>query len=124
VTAFVAGQVLTAEALNAAFGATAPLVSPILSGTPTAPTASPGTNNTQLATTAFVHAAAGVPATFAFSQPVAASSWTITHGLATFPSVVVVDTAGNLIEGDVFYTSASVVTLTFSAPFAGQAYLI
>ncbi len=34
----------------------APLASPVLTGTPTAPTASEGTNTTQLATTAFAHA--------------------------------------------------------------------
>lgn len=36
----------------------APLVSPVLTGTPTAPTATKGTNNTQIATTAFVQEAA------------------------------------------------------------------
>ena len=35
----------------------APLDSPALTGTPSAPTASPGTNTTQLATTAFIQAA-------------------------------------------------------------------
>ncbi len=35
----------------------APLASPALTGTPTAPTAAAGTNTTQVATTAFVHAA-------------------------------------------------------------------
>lgn len=35
----------------------APLVSPAFTGTPTAPTATPGTNNTQIATTAYVDAA-------------------------------------------------------------------
>jgi hypothetical protein len=38
----------------------APLASPAFTGTPTAPTAAPGTNTTQLATTAFVVANAGV----------------------------------------------------------------
>lgn len=37
----------------------APLASPALTGTPTAPTAAPGTNTTQLATTAFVASLAG-----------------------------------------------------------------
>jgi len=40
-----------------ALGLKAPLASPALTGTPTAPTAAPGTNNTQLATTAFVGSA-------------------------------------------------------------------
>jgi hypothetical protein len=34
----------------------APLISPVFTGTPTAPTAAPGTNTTQIATTAFVEA--------------------------------------------------------------------
>lgn len=40
-----------------ALAAKAPLASPALTGTPTAPTAAAGTNNTQIATTAFVKAA-------------------------------------------------------------------
>ncbi|NIJ18475.1 hypothetical protein FHS95_000144 [Sphingomonas naasensis] len=42
--------------LAAALALKAPLASPALTGTPTAPTAAPGTNSTQLATTAFVAA--------------------------------------------------------------------
>ena len=45
--------------LQTALDAKAPLASPALSGTPTAPTAAAGTNTTQLATTAFVAAAMG-----------------------------------------------------------------
>lgn len=45
--------------LQTALDAKAPLASPVLSGTPTAPTAAAGTNTTQLATTAFVAAAIG-----------------------------------------------------------------
>ena len=43
-------------ALDDAVDLKAPLASPALTGTPTAPTATPGTNTTQLATTAFVAA--------------------------------------------------------------------
>ena len=43
--------------LDTALAAKAPLASPALTGTPTAPTAVAGTNSTQLATTAFVAAA-------------------------------------------------------------------
>jgi hypothetical protein len=45
--------------LQTALDAKAPLASPALSGTPTAPTAAAGTNTTQIATTAFVAAAIG-----------------------------------------------------------------
>ena len=43
--------------LTGAINARAPLASPALTGTPTAPTASAGTNTTQVATTAFVNTA-------------------------------------------------------------------
>ena len=45
--------------LQAALDAKAPLASPALTGSPTAPTATAGTNTTQIATTAFVAAAIG-----------------------------------------------------------------
>lgn len=45
------------DGLAAALALLAPLLSPALTGTPTAPTASPGTNSTQIATTGFVAAA-------------------------------------------------------------------
>jgi hypothetical protein len=47
------------DGLQAALDARAPLVSPALSGVPTAPTATTGTNTVQLATTAFVQQAIG-----------------------------------------------------------------
>lgn len=48
------------KAINTALGAKAPLASPALTGTPTAPTAAAGTNTTQIATTAFVNSAVKV----------------------------------------------------------------
>lgn len=45
------------SALQTQLNAKAPLASPALTGTPTAPTAAPGTNTTQISTTAFVQAA-------------------------------------------------------------------
>lgn len=47
----------TVTGLQAALDAKAPLASPALTGTPTAPTATAGTNTTQIASTAFVQAA-------------------------------------------------------------------
>ncbi len=58
-----AGLDTTHQPLADALALKAPLASPALTGTPTAPTAGPGTNTTQLATTAFVTAAiAAAPA--------------------------------------------------------------
>lgn len=45
------------KVINTALAAKAPLASPALTGTPTAPTAAAGTNTTQIATTAFVKSA-------------------------------------------------------------------
>lgn len=45
------------KVINTALGLKAPLASPALTGTPTAPTAAAGTNTTQIATTAFVTSA-------------------------------------------------------------------
>ena len=54
--------------LTTDLAAKAPLVSPALTGTPTAPTATVGTNTTQIATTAFVLANAGSSAEPTFAQ--------------------------------------------------------
>ena len=52
-----ANNVYRCDYINTAMGSKAPLASPALTGTPTAPTAATSTNTTQIATTAFVHAA-------------------------------------------------------------------
>lgn len=65
------------DGLQAVVDSKAPLESPDLTGTPTAPTATSGTDTTQIATTAFVMAAlssAGGGATVSDSAPVSPSS--------------------------------------------------
>lgn len=56
-------------------------------------------------------------------QAVASTSWVITHGLGFRPNVAVVDSTGREIIPEIDYTSPTVVTLTFSAAVAGEAYL-
>lgn len=63
------------------------------------------------------------PPTFIFEQGVASDEWTITHNLDNYPSVTVVDSAGSVVIGDVFYVSNAQIILEFDAPFAGKAYL-
>ncbi|MCE2835483.1 MAG: hypothetical protein LW834_00545, partial [Cyanobium sp. 49614_E6] len=60
----------------------APLASPALTGTPTAPTAAAGTNTTQLATTAFVHAATPDASTTVKGLAQLADAGAITAGTA------------------------------------------
>ena len=56
-----AGLSFSGGTLGVAGAGFAPLASPALTGTPTAPTAAPGTNTTQIATTAYVLAAGFAP---------------------------------------------------------------
>ena len=61
--------------------------------------------------------------TFIFTQGVAATTWNITHNLGKFPSITVIDTGNTVVTGEYNYTSDKNVILTFSAAFAGKAYL-
>jgi hypothetical protein len=66
--------------LAASLAGFAPLASPALTGTPTAPTAAAGTTTTQLATTAFVQAANGLTGASAFhntTQSLPTATWTV-----------------------------------------------
>jgi len=58
-----------------------------------------------------------------FVQGTAQATWVIDHALAFQPNVAIVDSAGDQVEGAVTYTSATRVTVQFSAAFAGTAYL-
>lgn len=62
----------------------APLASPTFTGTPAAPTAAPGTNTTQLATTAFVQAAAGGGGNYVnITASLTPTNCTVTSGVCT-----------------------------------------
>ena len=65
-----------------AIGLKAPLSSPALTGTPTAPTASVGTNTTQIATTEFVQVANPTGAVIAFAGSSAPTNWLLCYGQA------------------------------------------
>ena len=59
---------------------------------------------------------------FVFTQAAASSTWVVNHNLNKYCSVAVVDTAGTTIYGGIEYDSLNQVTITFSAPFSGQAF--
>ena len=61
--------------------------------------------------------------TFIFDQGVPATTWDITHNLGKFPSITVIDTGDTVVTGEYTYTNNNNVVLTFSAAFAGKAYL-
>lgn len=60
---------------------------------------------------------------YVHTQTVASSTWNITHPLGGRPSVTVVDTAETVVIGDVAYNSDTSVTVSFTSPFSGYAYL-
>lgn len=76
----------------------------------------------------FTLSSQGTP-TFIFTQGVPATSWgngvpaVVTHNLGKFPSITVIDNADTVVTGEYTYIDNNNVRLTFSAPFAGKAYL-
>jgi len=62
-------------------------------------------------------------ASFTFSQPTPATTWTIQHNMGKFPSITVIDSANSVVIGHYEYIDNNNVTLNFSAAFAGKAYL-
>ena len=61
--------------------------------------------------------------TFIFNQAIPSATWTINHMLDKFPSITVVSTSDQVVIGDAAYTSTTQVVITFTAGFAGKAYL-
>ena len=70
----------------------------------------------------FTLASQGSP-TFIFTQGAPATTWNILHNLGKFPSITVIDTGDTVVTGQYEYKDNNNVTLTFSAAFAGKAYL-
>lgn len=65
----------------------------------------------------------GSDASFVFAQTLASAVWQVQHNLAKYPAVTVVDSSGHEVIGDVVHNSSYDLTIQFSAPFAGSAYL-
>ena len=61
--------------------------------------------------------------TFEYTQVAPSATWNIQHNLGKFPSITVIDTLDTVVVGQYTYIDNNNVTLTFSAGFAGKAYL-
>jgi len=57
------------------------------------------------------------------NQNTPSDTWVITHSLNKNPSITVVDSSGNTVEGAVAINSLNQVTITFCGAFSGKAYL-
>ena len=61
--------------------------------------------------------------TFVYTQQTESNEWEIKHDLNKFPSVIVVDSAGTLIQGEITYTDNNNISINFSSAISGKAYL-
>jgi hypothetical protein len=66
---------------------------------------------------------AGATLRHVHTQASVSSKWEITHTLGGRPSVTVVDSSGTIVIGEVTYNSDIAVTIEFTSPFSGFAYL-
>jgi len=55
-------------------------------------------------------------------QDTPSAEWTASHNLGKRPAVVVVDSAEDVVYGDIRYIDDNTVTLTFVGAFSGRAY--
>jgi hypothetical protein len=60
---------------------------------------------------------------YTHTQSVASNTWTINHNLGKYPSVMVVDSAGSVVIGDISYVTINQIIVYFSGTFSGKAYL-
>lgn len=60
---------------------------------------------------------------YVYTQTTSASVWNIAHNLNKYPSITIIDSAGDYVDGLIAYVDANNVRLTFSAAFTGTAYL-
>lgn len=64
-----------------------------------------------------------VKKTYIHEQAVASAVWEINHNLGRYPSITVVDSAGDVVQCDPKYIDENNVRLDFTAEFGGKAYL-
>ena len=60
---------------------------------------------------------------YTHDQGLPSTIWNINHGLNKFPAVVVVDTAGSVVVGQIQYIDLDNITITFNASFSGEAFV-
>lgn len=58
-----------------------------------------------------------------YSQTSPSTVWNIIHTLEFVPNIIIVDSDGNVIEGDYQYINDNQITATFSNSITGKAYL-
>ena len=60
---------------------------------------------------------------FIYKQSTPEQEWTINHNLNKYPSVTIIDSAGNLLEGEIDYIDKNNLKIKLSSAVSGKAYL-
>lgn len=60
---------------------------------------------------------------YVHAQAIASAEWVVHHDLGGYPSVTVVDSAGDVVIGDVRYVSNAEIRVSFTNAFGGNVYL-
>lgn len=60
---------------------------------------------------------------YVHEQNTASATWYIEHNLGRYPAVTVADSDGAMVMGDIEYNNENMVTIKFTAPFGGKAFL-
>jgi hypothetical protein len=66
----------------------------------------------------------GVASTVVHDQSSASATWTINHNQGRYPSIDIIDSAGNHVIGDIKHNSINQVVATFDNAFAGKAIIV
>jgi hypothetical protein len=61
--------------------------------------------------------------TFIYEQGTPDTIWNIAHTLHKYPAVIVKDSAGSTVEGEIAYIDKTHLKITFNAAFSGTAVL-
>lgn len=64
-----------------------------------------------------------LPQAYTHTQGAPANPWVITHNLGFRPNVIVIDSGGSVVEGDITYPTVNQMQIAFSGAFSGVAYL-
>jgi hypothetical protein len=62
--------------------------------------------------------------TVVHDQASASATWTINHNQGRYPSIDIIDSAGNHVIGDIKHNSVNQVVATFDNAFAGKAIIV
>lgn len=60
--------------------------------------------------------------TYTHNQSSASATWNVAHNLNKYPSITIVDSANNVVIGEIAYVDTNNCTISFTASFSGKAY--